>query len=71
MRSAFAKLSKDFVAQLLNNTILKEIRTPDLRNIKNKVISITYVDNNPNFLKKLTLECEDPINITFFLHHGS
>ena len=69
-RAAFAKLSEDSAAQLLDIRGLKdfkEVGTPDLRNIKKKAVSIPYGDDNPSFLKKLALKFKDPGNVTLFV----
>ncbi|XP_078429055.1 thylakoid rhodanese-like protein [Wolffia australiana] len=70
-KSAFAKLSEDSGAQLLDIREIKDIRvvgSPDLRGIKKKSTAIAYtVDDKPGFLNKLSLKFKDPENTTLFV----
>ncbi|XP_010915675.1 rhodanese-like domain-containing protein 4, chloroplastic [Elaeis guineensis] len=70
-RTAYAKLSDDVDAQLLDireGRDLKEVGKPDVRGLKKKAVSITYRGNDkPGFLKKLALKFKDPGNTTLFV----
>ncbi|KAL5999057.1 hypothetical protein ACLOJK_010007 [Asimina triloba] len=70
-RNAYAKLSEDGGALLLDIRPAKEIRevgSPDLRSLKKKAVAIEYRrDDKPGFLKKLSLKFKEPENTTLFI----
>lgn len=70
-RAAYAKLSDDVDAQLLDireGKDFKVVGSPDVRGLKKKAVSITYRANEkPVFLKKLALKFRDPGNTTLFV----
>lgn len=70
-RTAYAKLSDDVDAQLLDireGRDFKEVGSPDIRGLKKKAVSITYRGNDkPGFLKKLALKFKDPGNTTLLV----
>ncbi|XP_008783830.2 rhodanese-like domain-containing protein 4, chloroplastic [Phoenix dactylifera] len=70
-RTAYAKLSDDVDAQLLDireGRDFKEVGSPDVRGLKKKAVSIMYRGNDkPGFLKKLALKFKDPANTTLFV----
>ncbi|KAJ0962998.1 hypothetical protein J5N97_028120 [Dioscorea zingiberensis] len=70
-KSAYAKLSEDREAQLLDireGKEFQEVGRPDIRSLKKKVVSIAYRgDDKPGFLKKLSLRFKDPANTTLFV----
>lgn len=70
-RAAYAKLSDDVGAQLLDireGRDFKKVGRPDVGGLKKKAVSITYGgDDKPGFLKKLALRFKDPGNTTLFI----
>ncbi|WOL02132.1 rhodanese-like domain-containing protein 4, chloroplastic [Canna indica] len=70
-KSAYAKLSEDGSAQLLDireGREVKEVGSPDLRGLKKKTVAIAYRgDDKLGFLKKLELKFKDPANTTLFI----
>ncbi|XP_072959743.1 rhodanese-like domain-containing protein 4, chloroplastic isoform X1 [Typha angustifolia] len=70
-RNAYAKLSEDAEAQLLDireGRDFKEVGSPDVRSLKKKAVSITYRgDDKQGFLKKLALKFKDPGSTTLFI----
>lgn len=70
-KSAYAKLSEDGNAQLLDireGKDFKEVGRPDLRGLKKKAVAIAYRgEDKPGFLKKLESKFKDPTNTTLFI----
>ncbi|KAA0048903.1 hypothetical protein IC582_012189 [Cucumis melo] len=70
-KSAYAKLSEDSNAQLLDIRSPVEIRkvgAPDLKGLGKKPVSIAYKgEDKPGFLKKLGLKFKEPQNTTLFI----
>ncbi|KAK1284864.1 hypothetical protein QJS10_CPB20g02043 [Acorus calamus] len=71
VKSAYAKISEDPEAQLLDireGKEFKESGSPDIRGLKKKAVSITYRgDDKVGFLKKLELKFKDPGSTTLFI----
>ncbi|XP_042456727.1 rhodanese-like domain-containing protein 4, chloroplastic [Zingiber officinale] len=70
-KGAYAKLSEDSGAQLLDireGKDLRQVGSPDLRGLKKKAVAITYRgDDKQRFLKKLELKFKDPANTTLYI----
>ncbi|XP_068665925.1 rhodanese-like domain-containing protein 4, chloroplastic [Aristolochia californica] len=68
---AYAKLSEDPNAQLLDIRGRKEFRevgTPDIRSLKKKPVSIVYErGDKPSFLNRLASKFKEPENTTLFI----
>ncbi|KAG9448334.1 hypothetical protein H6P81_014462 [Aristolochia fimbriata] len=69
--SAYAKLSEDPNAQLLDIRGRKEVRevgSPDIRSLKKKPVSVVYEGGDkPSFLNKLASKFKEPENTTLFI----
>ncbi|XP_051145435.1 rhodanese-like domain-containing protein 4, chloroplastic [Andrographis paniculata] len=70
-KNAYAKLSEDPNAQLLDIRLAADIRqegSPDLKGLKKKPVAIVYKgDNKPGFLKKLSVKFKEPNETTLFI----
>ncbi|KAF3333228.1 rhodanese-like domain-containing protein 4 [Carex littledalei] len=70
-KSAYAKLSEESEAQLLDIREGKDIKlvgSPDIKATKKKAVSVTYNgDDKQGFLKKIGLRFKDPENTTLFI----
>ncbi|KAK1322498.1 hypothetical protein QJS10_CPA03g00200 [Acorus calamus] len=70
-KSAYAKISEDPEAQLLDireGKEFKESGSPDIRGLKKKAVLIAYRgDDKVGFLKKLELKFKDPGSTTLFI----
>ncbi|KAF8413303.1 hypothetical protein HHK36_001281 [Tetracentron sinense] len=70
-KNAYAKLADDGDAQLLDIRApveFREVGTPDIRGLKKKAVSIVYKgEDNPGFLKKLSLKFKEPGNTSLVI----
>jgi chitinase domain-containing protein 1 len=70
-KSAYAKLSEESEAQLLDireGKDFKVVGSPDIKATKKKAVSVTYTgDDKQGFLKKIGLRLKDPENTTLFI----
>ncbi|CAI9101145.1 OLC1v1038404C1 [Oldenlandia corymbosa var. corymbosa] len=70
-KSAYAKLSEDVNAQLLDirpPAELRKVGSPDVKGLKKKAVNVVYKgDDKLGFLKKLSLKFKEPENTTLFI----
>ncbi|KAL8111237.1 rhodanese-like domain-containing protein 4, chloroplastic [Apium graveolens] len=70
-KNAYAKLSEDANAQLIDIRALADLRlvgTPDIKSLSKKSVQIMYNgEDKPGFLKKLALKFKEPENTTLFI----